>query len=69
MKKATKKGSKQHFRFQYDPHSYALNFDDGSCHQEIWRGERDLLLQRFGDSPEITILFYFVWVEVSPTTL
>ncbi|KAF4356215.1 hypothetical protein G4B88_002827 [Cannabis sativa] len=31
LKKATKNnGSKRHFSFQYDPSSYALNFDDGS---------------------------------------
>ncbi|EXC53900.1 hypothetical protein L484_002470 [Morus notabilis] len=31
LKKATKKTSKQHFSFQYDPSSYALNFDDDGC--------------------------------------
>ncbi|PSR98564.1 Late endosome and vacuole interface protein, partial [Actinidia chinensis var. chinensis] len=29
VKKAVKSGSKQKFQFQYDPSSYALNFDDG----------------------------------------
>lgn len=31
MKKAIKNGGKQQFKFQYDPCSYALNFDDGFC--------------------------------------
>ncbi|KAL5715634.1 hypothetical protein ACHQM5_017426 [Ranunculus cassubicifolius] len=32
MKKAIKKNaSKKRFMFQYDPSSYALNFDDGCC--------------------------------------
>ncbi|KAG6573243.1 hypothetical protein SDJN03_27130, partial [Cucurbita argyrosperma subsp. sororia] len=29
LKKAIKNGSKRPLRFQYDPSSYALNFDDG----------------------------------------
>ncbi|CAI9760201.1 unnamed protein product [Fraxinus pennsylvanica] len=36
MKKVVKKGHKHQFIFQYDPSSYALNFDDGI--QEL--GER-----------------------------
>ncbi|KAH6773712.1 hypothetical protein C2S51_012116 [Perilla frutescens var. frutescens] len=69
IKKAMRKGSKQQFKFQYDPHSYALNFDDG-CHQEIWKRERDSPLEKFGDFPEISILIFVVWVDcgVSPTT-
>ncbi|KAL9383942.1 hypothetical protein Peur_024265 [Populus x canadensis] len=32
VKKAVKKnGGKKRFKFQYDPSSYALNFDDGCC--------------------------------------
>ncbi|KAF9609352.1 hypothetical protein IFM89_015607 [Coptis chinensis] len=31
MKKAMKNGSKKKLNFEYDPSSYALNFDDGSC--------------------------------------
>lgn len=30
LKKALKNSGKQQLRFQYDPSSYALNFDDGS---------------------------------------
>ncbi|KAK3188061.1 hypothetical protein Dsin_027622 [Dipteronia sinensis] len=29
LKKAMKNGSNKQFKFQYDPSSYALNFDDG----------------------------------------
>lgn len=31
LTKAVKTGGKQQFKFQYDPSSYALNFDDGCC--------------------------------------
>ncbi|KAH7515162.1 hypothetical protein ACOSP7_012113 [Xanthoceras sorbifolium] len=29
LKRAVKNGGKKQFKFQYDPSSYALNFDDG----------------------------------------
>ncbi|KAK7820493.1 hypothetical protein CFP56_038763 [Quercus suber] len=32
VKKAVKNVGKQQLKFQYDPSSYALNFDDGCCH-------------------------------------
>ncbi|CAL0309386.1 unnamed protein product [Lupinus luteus] len=36
MKKALKKGGKkQQLKFQYDPSSYALNFDDGCSHFDL----------------------------------
>ncbi|CAL0300875.1 unnamed protein product [Lupinus luteus] len=36
VKKAFKKcGKKKQLKFQYDPSSYALNFDDGSSHFDI----------------------------------
>ncbi|MBA0623325.1 hypothetical protein Godav_008796 [Gossypium davidsonii] len=36
MKKALKgRGNKKQFKFQYDPSSYALNFDDGYCHSGV----------------------------------
>ncbi|KAK8692649.1 hypothetical protein V6N13_076105 [Hibiscus sabdariffa] len=35
MKKAVKRRSKRQFKFQYDPSSYALNFDDGYCHPGV----------------------------------
>ncbi|KAF5742256.1 hypothetical protein HS088_TW09G00300 [Tripterygium wilfordii] len=31
VKKAMKNGERQKVQFHYDPSSYALNFDDGSC--------------------------------------
>lgn len=59
MKKVMRKGRRQQLRFQYDPHSYALNFDEGS-HQEIFREDRDFPLEKF---PEIRVLIYVVvWV-------
>ncbi|GMI91528.1 hypothetical protein HRI_002822100 [Hibiscus trionum] len=35
MRKAVKSRSKRQFKFQYDPSSYALNFDDGYCHSGV----------------------------------
>ena len=32
VKRAVKNAGKQQLKFQYDPSSYALNFDDGCCH-------------------------------------
>ncbi|KAJ1395985.1 hypothetical protein SESBI_32954 [Sesbania bispinosa] len=32
VKRAFKNGGKKHAKFQYDPSSYALNFDDGCLH-------------------------------------
>ncbi|KAK8618383.1 hypothetical protein V6N13_132376 [Hibiscus sabdariffa] len=32
MRAALKRRSTQQLEFRYDPSSYALNFDDGSCH-------------------------------------
>lgn len=52
--KAFRTGSKQQFKFRYDPKSYALNFDDG-CHQQIGRTETD-------SQPEFAI-WVFVWVD------
>ncbi|KAL0442785.1 UNVERIFIED_CONTAM: hypothetical protein Slati_2001200 [Sesamum latifolium] len=62
MKKAMRNGGKQHVKFQYDPHSYALNFDDG-FHQEMGGREREFDPAKFQDSPEFTIWVYLLWVE------
>ncbi|KAL1560211.1 hypothetical protein AAHA92_10453 [Salvia divinorum] len=59
IKKAMRKGSRQQLRFQYDPQSYALNFDEG-IHQQVCR---DFPLVKFRDSPEITVSIYVVWVD------
>lgn len=45
MKKAIKNGGKQQFKFQYDPCSYALNFDDGFCKFEAVATETPAKLQ------------------------
>ncbi|KAL3576940.1 hypothetical protein D5086_022223 [Populus alba] len=38
VKKAVKKnGGKKRFKFQYDPSSYALNFDDGRCNLDAFK--------------------------------
>ncbi|KAK8580689.1 hypothetical protein V6N13_143754 [Hibiscus sabdariffa] len=37
MKKAVESRSKRQFKFQYDPSSYALNFDDGSSAIQVAR--------------------------------
>ncbi|GKV18625.1 hypothetical protein SLEP1_g28978 [Rubroshorea leprosula] len=39
VKKAVKKsGGRKQLKFQYDPSSYALNFDDGCCHMGVGGG-------------------------------
>ncbi|XWS19552.1 hypothetical protein CRYUN_Cryun31cG0025200 [Craigia yunnanensis] len=50
LKKAVKRRSKQQFKFQYDPSSYALNFDDGCCHSGV--GANTIELTRFQDCSE-----------------
>lgn len=62
IKKAVSKGRKQQFKFQYDPHSYALNFDDG-CHQEIGMRDTDFHQEKIENCPEMTIWVYVLWVE------
>ncbi|XWS18367.1 hypothetical protein CRYUN_Cryun32bG0037400 [Craigia yunnanensis] len=54
LKKAAKSRSKQHFKFQYDPSSYALNFDDGSCHSGV--GANTMELARFQNCSEFCFI-------------
>ena len=63
LKKAVKRRSKQHFKFQYDPSSYALNFDDGCCHSGV--GANTMELARFQDCSECKniIQVYVLWVK------
>lgn len=56
MKKTVKKGHKHQFIFQYDPSSYALNFDDGI--QEL--GETSTVSY----SKNTVIWIYVIWPEV-----
>ncbi|CAA2979625.1 Hypothetical predicted protein [Olea europaea subsp. europaea] len=58
-KKAVKKRSKQQIKFQYDPSSYALNFDDGS--QEKGNAFHQ---PEFQDYSKTTIWIYVLWVEM-----
>ncbi|PIN19747.1 hypothetical protein CDL12_07571 [Handroanthus impetiginosus] len=62
MKRTVKNGSKQKFKFQYDPHSYALNFDDG-CLQEMAERGSELQQVKSEDTSEIIIWIYVLWVE------
>ncbi|GER36486.1 NHL domain-containing protein [Striga asiatica] len=59
VKKAMKMGIKRrHFNFQYDPHSYALNFDDGCQHEILGPPMEFLQLQ---GHPGKTIWVYVLW--------
>ncbi|KAL0321229.1 UNVERIFIED_CONTAM: hypothetical protein Sradi_5384400 [Sesamum radiatum] len=60
MKKAVRKGSKPQFRFQYDPYSYALNFDDG-----LGEKEGGVVVQeaRLPECPESIICVFVVLAE------
>ncbi|GMI82369.1 hypothetical protein HRI_001906200 [Hibiscus trionum] len=60
MKKAVKSRSKRQFKFQYDPSSYALNFDDGYCHPGV--GSNALQLSRLQDCSDCQN--DMVWVYV-----
>ncbi|XP_059439581.1 uncharacterized protein LOC132172147 [Corylus avellana] len=65
VKKAVKNAGKQQLKFQYDPSSYALNFDDGGCH--LGKGAVEFtharkLQQDFQDIRR-TAWVYVVWVK------
>ncbi|CAB4275993.1 unnamed protein product [Prunus armeniaca] len=67
LKKALKNSGKQQLRFQYDPSSYALNFDDGS-----WKSaqEANALKLKHATKPQLhsdldvknTAWVYVLWV-------
>ncbi|OMO76519.1 hypothetical protein CCACVL1_15618 [Corchorus capsularis] len=66
LKKAVKNSkSKQQFKFQYDPSSYALNFDDGCCHSTV--EENTIEIARFQDYSQCNkkniMLVYVLWVK------
>lgn len=60
---------KKQFRFQYDPSSYALNFDDGCCFRSNL-GDYDGAKKMFTDSRvqefdiNNTTWVYVVWVKI-----
>ncbi|KAJ9136212.1 hypothetical protein P3X46_033311 [Hevea brasiliensis] len=60
VKKAVKNGGKQQVNFQYDPSSYALNFDDGCYH--IGGGRYEVKPGKSQDGNK-TIWVYVLWVE------
>ncbi|KAA8519838.1 hypothetical protein F0562_014072 [Nyssa sinensis] len=63
VKKAVrlKSGGKQQLRFQYDPSSYALNFDDGGCNS---RERSNAIRQdKIQDLSETTTWVYVLWVQ------
>ena len=65
VKKALKNGGKKKLKFQYDPSSYALNFDDGGCNigdgaKKFIRDERPEELQ---DANNITRVYVIIWVK------
>jgi len=63
VRKAVKRnGGKKQFQFQYDPSSYALNFDDGCCNlgasgYAVKHGNNTIQ-----DSKEM-LWVYVLWVE------
>ncbi|XVE87978.1 hypothetical protein DITRI_Ditri19aG0031400 [Diplodiscus trichospermus] len=59
LKKAGKSRSQHHFNFQYDPSSYALNFDDGCCHSGV--GTNTMEIGRFQSCSECKNI---MWVYV-----
>ncbi|PIN04338.1 hypothetical protein CDL12_23127 [Handroanthus impetiginosus] len=62
MKKAMRKKNKSQFKFQYDPYSYALNFDDG-FNDVMGEKERGFHQVRIQECPERTVWVYVVLSE------
>ncbi|KAG2687493.1 hypothetical protein I3760_09G053300 [Carya illinoinensis] len=65
VKKAVKNaGKQQQLKFQYDPSSYALNFDDGCGN--LGKGGNEFKRAKSQDFPDIkkTAWVYVVWVKV-----
>lgn len=58
----TRNGSRQQVRFQYDPCSYALNFDDG-FQQEMRGREGDFEVAKCEKFAEGKILVYVILVK------
>ncbi|KAF9672298.1 hypothetical protein SADUNF_Sadunf11G0026800 [Salix dunnii] len=56
-----KKGGKRRLKFQYDPSSYALNFDDGGCNL----GATEYAIKHCNTLQESCLILwiYVVWVE------
>ncbi|KAL6991007.1 hypothetical protein U1Q18_009128 [Sarracenia purpurea var. burkii] len=68
VKKAAKGGAgKRQLKFQYDPWSYALNFDDGGgcCLEERENGGFFSKAEGILVLPEATAWVYVLWLEYS----
>lgn len=67
VKRALNNGGKQRRKFQYDPSSYALNFDDGCSSSYL----RDTMPKKFiADAPvqefkdiDSTTWVYVIWIK------
>ncbi|GAU31475.1 hypothetical protein TSUD_386390 [Trifolium subterraneum] len=68
VKRALKNGNKQKLKFQYDPSSYALNFDDGCSCSHL----RDTLPKKFiAEDTQVqefkaidnTTWVYVIWIK------
>ncbi|KAL5096625.1 hypothetical protein RYX36_000952 [Vicia faba] len=70
VKRALKNGKKQRLMFQYDPSSYALNFDDGGSPSHLRDTAvkkfiaQDAQLDHFKDIDN-TIWVYVIWVKTN----
>ena len=62
LKRAFKNGGKQRLKFQYDPSSYALNFDDGCCAAKKFIG--DARLMELTDIHNNTLV-YVLWIKTN----
>ncbi|CAJ2648699.1 hypothetical protein L195_g039381 [Trifolium pratense] len=68
VKRALKNGNNQKLKFQYDPSSYALNFDDGCSYSHL----RDTLPKKFiAEDAQVqyfkgidnTTWVYVIWIK------
>lgn len=68
VKRTLKNGKKQRLKFQYDPSSYALNFDDGGSRSHL----RDTTVKKFiAEDAQVhefkdvdnTVWVYVIWVK------
>lgn len=67
VKKALKNGGKQQPKFQYDPSSYALNFDDGSFHQNRDDVKKFIAHAQVQEITDInnTTWVYVLWIKTN----
>lgn len=64
VKKAVKKnGGKKRFKFQYDPSSYALNFDDGRCNLDAFKHGNTNTNTNILQESHLILWVCVLWVE------